>query len=413
PTSIYGVTFNGGTLPLWLGVALAEKVVNSNANGTSADITISVNSTFANWHTGTGTPPSDKFDLESVILHELGHGLNFFALSEYNTGTGVGTITFTSGSFTGQGIFDYFMYDAATGGNALRNTAAYANASTALGSAFTGGSVYLNGTNGIAQNGNARPQIYAPNPYNAGSSLSHLNETTFNGSLNALMTYAIAPGEMARTPGPVACGIMADMVWTVNQAACTSLALPVEMVAFDAVAEGSAALLRWQTASETDNAGWAVERRAAPGDDAWRQVAFVAGRGTTSEAHAYEQRVAGLLPGRHTFRLRQIDLDGRVSLTPEVEVVLYVDGTGLLSAAMPNPTRGPAHLSVAVRVTQHVRVEALDGLGRRVAVLFEGDVVPESPQQVAFDPAGLPAGLYLIRAIGTHFVSTRPVAVVR
>ncbi|MEM1127306.1 MAG: hypothetical protein AAGI71_11695, partial [Bacteroidota bacterium] len=65
--------------------------------------------------------------------------------------------------------------------------------------------------------------------------------------------------------------------------------LPVELVSFDVLADQRDAILRWQTASETVNAGFDVEHQA-PGRDAFQAVAFVEGNGTTTEAHFYQHR---------------------------------------------------------------------------------------------------------------------------
>ncbi|MEM1271084.1 MAG: hypothetical protein AAGI08_13670, partial [Bacteroidota bacterium] len=60
-------------------------------------------------------------------------------------------------------------------------------------------------------------------------------------------------------------------------------ALPVELTAFTALADGHDALaLSWGTATETDNAGFSVELMR-PGTRTFQEVDFVPGAGTTSE----------------------------------------------------------------------------------------------------------------------------------
>jgi hypothetical protein len=106
--------------------------------------------------------------------------------------------------------------------------------------------------------------------------------------------------------------------------------LPVELVAFDAVADGEAITLSWETASETNNAGFEVEQLEAAA--AWTAVAFVEGQGTTEAATAYTHRLDGLAPGAYTFRLKQIDFDGTFTYGPEVQAVIEVGGVYRLSA---------------------------------------------------------------------------------
>ena len=186
--------------------------------------------------------------------------------------------------------------------------------------------------------------------------------------------------------------------------------LPVELVSFDAAADGDRVVLRWATASETNNAGFAVEQRGA---DGWAEVAFVAGRGTTAERTAYAHTVAGLAPARHTFRLRQRDLDGATHLSSEVEVTVALGGAAHVTTARPNPFGARTAFAVTVARGGRVTAEAFDLLGRRVATLFDGDVAPGAPQPLAFDGADLPAGVYVLRVRGEAFAHTQRVVLTR
>lgn len=84
-----------------------------------------------------------------------------------------------------------------------------------------------------------------------------------------------------------------------------------------------------------------------------------------------------------------------------------------LSAAYPNPFTTATTFTLRVATPQRVRVEAFDLLGRRVAVLHDGPVAADAPLALAFDAAGLPAGLYVYRATGETFRATRRVTLTR
>jgi hypothetical protein len=58
--------------------------------------------------------------------------------------------------------------------------------------------------------------LYAPASWSSGSSIAHLDETTFNGTANALMTPFLNSAETYHNPGAVTRGIMKDMGWGVN-----------------------------------------------------------------------------------------------------------------------------------------------------------------------------------------------------
>ena len=186
--------------------------------------------------------------------------------------------------------------------------------------------------------------------------------------------------------------------------------LPVELVAFDAVADDQAVLLTWETASETNNAGFRVEQRSAGGP--FESIAFVPGAGTTTETQTYQHRATGLAPGVYTFRLQQIDTDGTVHTSPEVEVALSLDTPFALSAAYPNPARSAVHLDLTVRRTQAVRAIVHDALGRHVRTLHNGPVNANEPLSLALQAETLPSGMYLIQVRGESFSATRRVTVV-
>ncbi|RMF51868.1 MAG: T9SS C-terminal target domain-containing protein, partial [Bacteroidetes bacterium] len=189
-----------------------------------------------------------------------------------------------------------------------------------------------------------------------------------------------------------------------------TVSLPVELVAFDATPDGDAAVLTWRTASETNNAGFEVQHYR---DGAWQARAFVEGHGTSAAPQAYTHRLDGLEPGTHRFRLKQIDFDGTFSLSPEVEVTVAVPGAYALGAAYPNPFNPQTTFRLTVARTQQVTVSVYDVLGRRVALLYRGQLTGGDTHTFHFDATGLPGGLYLIDVTGEVFHATRPVMLVQ
>ena len=85
---------------------------------------------------------------------------------------------------------------------------------------------------------------------------------------------------------------------------------------------------------------------------------------------------------------------------------------GRLGPPHPNPATGPVRLTLTVDRAQDVRVVVYDVLGRHVAVVHDGPV-PEEPLTLTVETAGLPAGVYLVRADGESFVGTQRVTVVQ
>jgi len=75
------------------------------------------------------------------------------------------------------------------------------------------GPLFWSGESGVAANIGVKPKLYTPTPYQEGSSITHLDEDTFANSLtNSAMTPNLEPGEVFRTPGPIALGMIQDMM---------------------------------------------------------------------------------------------------------------------------------------------------------------------------------------------------------
>lgn len=77
-------------LDVFYPVAIAEKITGREMNEGQADIFANFSSTFT-WHFNPDTPPAPgTYDLTTVVLHEIGHGLGF---------SGTTTVSGQTGSF--------------------------------------------------------------------------------------------------------------------------------------------------------------------------------------------------------------------------------------------------------------------------------------------------------------------------
>ncbi|SHM15440.1 T9SS type A sorting domain-containing protein [Hymenobacter psychrotolerans] len=171
--------------------------------------------------------------------------------------------------------------------------------------------------------------------------------------------------------------------------------LPVELISFQAKSSGRDALVTWATASEKDNARFLVERSA---DASTFVVAgTVEGKGTTSRRsdYSFTDKNVGTSAGTRYYRLRQVDQDGKESVS-EVRVVGF-DGKGAVVAisAYPSPATDNATLDLLAlpTATYSVEIMAADG---RVMTRFEA----QGGREVALPVAGYAKGTYLVRVSG-------------
>ena len=185
--------------------------------------------------------------------------------------------------------------------------------------------------------------------------------------------------------------------------------LPVEIASFDATRDGSAVTLSWQTASETNNAGFRLER-TAQGEDGWTDVApLIDGSGTTTQAQTYRHRVEDLPPNTYRFRLKSVSTDGTTAVGPTTTVEVTMTDAYAVSTVRPNPTSGHGRLEVQVREKQDVRVVLFNVLGQEVRTLHDAPLPANTPRTVAVDGSSLASGVYFVRVQGEAFRATRKV----
>jgi hypothetical protein len=116
--------------------------------------------------------------------------------------------------------------------------------------------------------------------------------------------------------------------------------LPVTLVSFTATptAQGGA-LLRWTTATETNNKGFGIERQLTS-DGTWQSVGYLAS-GNNANGGTYEYTDKSLSSAAFTpqayYRLRQEDQDGKLNYSPVAVVArqAVVASTNLLLSPVP------------------------------------------------------------------------------
>ena len=185
--------------------------------------------------------------------------------------------------------------------------------------------------------------------------------------------------------------------------------LPVELISFDAVVSGSNIQLAWSTASELNNAGFAVELRAP--ERGFEQVQFIEGHGTTDEVQLYETVLTGVSPGVYTLRLKQIDFDGTFSYSSEIEVTLQADAYHL-SQSYPNPFNPQTRIQYTLPVAGHATLRVFNLLGREIQTLVDAPQ-PAGTHSVVFDGSHLPNGTYVYRLTAGSYSETKTMVLLK
>ena len=184
---------------LWYPSALANALAGKDLDRDNAEIIIQVNSA-ANWNQrGDDQPRTTEYDLQSVILHEVAHGLGFLSTDVYDKFFGYGSIDQPT-------PFDAYIQTPDG-----RRLADMPTPSLELGKTLTA-PLYWIGENAKRVNGGEKIKMYTPAIYEPGSSVSHLDEATYSKSgPDAVMTPNLDAGEVFHQPGPLLLAMMEDM----------------------------------------------------------------------------------------------------------------------------------------------------------------------------------------------------------
>ena len=188
---------------------------------------------------------------------------------------------------------------------------------------------------------------------------------------------------------------------------------PVELAAFTAnVLNSRRVLLKWSTASETNNLGFAVERKFANTKE-WSQIGFVKGAGTTVEAKNYSYLDEPNNAGDWFYRLKQVDAGGDIEFSDAVAVSVAAPQEFVLNQNYPNPFNPTTTISFQVPESAkgEVMLVIYDMLGRKVRTLMN-EAAKSGYYDVQWDGmddngAITASGIYFYNLRAGEFASTR------
>jgi hypothetical protein len=141
--------------------------------------------------------------------------------------------------------------------------------------------------------------------------------------------------------------------------------LPVELVAFKGEVVKGNHQLSWVTASETDNAGFEVQR--AKDAQQWETLGFVKGYGTTLEKQHYQFLDRQPLEGINYYRLKQLDTDGAFEYSYIISLDKKTDKSDKL-VVYPNPTSETITFELGGNDLQNYTFQLIDPIGRVIKV---------------------------------------------
>ena len=195
--------------------------------------------------------------------------------------------------------------------------------------------------------------------------------------------------------------------------------LPVELTNFAAAITINSATLTWKTITETNNYGFAIERRSIHTsfindvDTSWMSICFVKGSGTSAGVHTYSYTDANLPPGVYGYRLKQIDNNGTFKYSSETEVTVALPTKFGLYQNYPNPFNPATTISFDIPARLSVSLKIFDILGREMATLIDNEEMAAGLHAVQWNASSYASGLYFYRIQAGSFTAVKKLILLR
>ncbi|HHB78031.1 MAG TPA: T9SS type A sorting domain-containing protein [Saprospiraceae bacterium] len=172
--------------------------------------------------------------------------------------------------------------------------------------------------------------------------------------------------------------------------------LPIELVAFDAFAKNNHVTLTWETATETNNDYFHVER--STNGQRFEVIGKVIGAGNSTTTQRYTFIDPTPAHGTNYYRLSQTDFDGKSETFDVVSVDFHKAGITTI-----HPTQ--------VRDIMNLSIEPKETVGRVIIFNLMGQKVFDAPidagaSRMEIDATTFAPGPYFARVSNGHLVET-------
>jgi len=188
--------------------------------------------------------------------------------------------------------------------------------------------------------------------------------------------------------------------------------VPVEFVTFTAEAAGNDIILKWSTATETNNRGFSIERTSEQGTGNWKELGFVNGSGTTTERRTYTFSDNDLPIGKYLYRLKQVDFDGSFTFSNAAEVLMNQPAEFALDQNYPNPFNPTTNITYSLDKDGFVSLKVYNSLGQQVTELVRENE-KSGMHNVTFNGSELSSGIYYYRIETGGNVSVKKMMLVK
>ena len=201
-------------------------------------------------------------------------------------------------------------------------------------------------------------------------------------------------------------GIDAFSRWTL---ADVNAQLPVELTSFTASSAEGKVNLSWATATEVNNYGFEIERKAEGTE--FEVVGKIQGAGNSNTVRAYSFVDESISAGKYSYRLKQIDIDGKFSYSNILDVEV-MPASFSLNQNYPNPFNPSTKISYSLATDSKVMLKVYNILGAEVLTLVN-ETQKAGAHTIQFNASNLPSGVYIYRLQADNFTATRKLTLLK
>ncbi len=198
-----------------------------------------------------------------------------------------------------------------------------------------------------------------------------------------------------------------------NNAACLmnfDKPLPIELNSFAAIVENENVILNWTTATEKDNAGFNIERKA---NGIWTNIGYVPGKGNSEVPTEYTFIDNKLNSGSYNYRLKQIDYNGNhVYFDLAGFVNIGIPSKFSLSQNYPNPFNPATKIDFALPYDGNVMMKIYDLSGREILSVIN-EFRTAGYYTVDFNASNLASGIYYYKITAGNNTAVNKMVVIK
>lgn len=151
-----------------------------------------------------------------------------------------------------------------------------------------------------------------------------------------------------------------------NKLAAGLIVTPVKLISFNAVSSNNNVLLNWSITNQFNNKGWNIERTLI-NDDHWVSVGFVSCNVNNINNYSFTDN--SLQNGIYQYRLKQTDIDGKITYSNIIVVKIGQTAKEISIEAFPNPARSFATIRYSIPAKAFVKLNLYTTQGQLVSTL--------------------------------------------